>query len=144
MTSSAACWAAFGQVIEREYSNPQLMEVHRLTVDAWAVQHPGDGSRRAVQSVAMHLGRLMVQLEDGTSGLSANAVMLALSANKATLPAVASPIRFTMTVADVRNAVEPQAHRERVREWAASTWQDWSDQHDVVRNWVRRAYVQTR
>ena len=37
MTSSPGCWAAFNAVIAREFSDPDLMAVHRLSVDAWAV-----------------------------------------------------------------------------------------------------------
>lgn len=57
-------------------NEPELLAVHRLSVDAWAVQHPGDGSRRAIQSVGLHLARLMVQIEDGLSGDAANSAML--------------------------------------------------------------------
>ena len=76
MSSSPACWGAFNTVLAREYADPELMKVHRLTVDAWAAQHPGDGSRRAIQSVGLHLARLMIQLETGLSGERANAAML--------------------------------------------------------------------
>jgi hypothetical protein len=86
MTSSPACWAAFGEVTAREYQTPELMSVHRLSVDAWAVQHPGDGSRRAIQSVGLHLARLRVQLEEGLEGEAANTAMLRFAARKATLP----------------------------------------------------------
>lgn len=37
MTSSPACWAAFNAVIAREFEDPDLMPIHRLTVDAWAI-----------------------------------------------------------------------------------------------------------
>ena len=80
MTSSPACWAAFNAVMAREYSDPGLMAVHRLSVDAWAVQHPGDGSRRAIQSVGLHLARLMVQIEQGLEGEPANTAMLGFAA----------------------------------------------------------------
>ena len=107
MTSSPACWAAFNTVLEREYSSPELMGVHRLSVDAWAVQHPGDGSRRAIQSVGLHLARLMVQIEDGASGEAANAAMLRFAARKAELPELPPREGYRMTVADVLGAVEP-------------------------------------
>ncbi|MDZ7628938.1 MAG: DUF5946 family protein [Parvularculaceae bacterium] len=37
--------------------------MHRLSVDAYAVQHPGGASRQAIQSVGLHLARLYIQLE---------------------------------------------------------------------------------
>jgi len=138
MTSTPACWAAFNEVLAREYSTPGLMAIHRLSVDAWAVQHPGDGSRRAIQSVGLHLSRLMVQLEDGLSGEAANAAMLAFAARKSELPELPPRPRYTMTVADVVDAVEIDSHREAVQRWAESAWRDWADQHAFIRQWARR------
>lgn len=136
MTSSPACWAAFNTVMAREYTDPGLMTVHRLSVDAWAIQHPGDGSRRAIQSVGLHLSRLMVQFEQGLEGTAANAAMLRFAARKATLPELPLRERYSVTVADVVGAVDPEAHRAAVRRWAEATWADWSDQHDFIRRWA--------
>jgi len=138
MTSSPACWAAFGEVMAREYQNPDLMPVHRLSVDAWAAQHPGDGSRQAIQSVGLHLARLMVQLDDGLTGDAANAAMLGFAARKAELPELPQPPRYSLTVADVVEAAEPVAHAAAVRRWAESVWADWSDQHTFIRAWAGR------
>ncbi len=136
MTSSPACWAAFGEVMAREYQNPDLMPVHRLSVDAWAAQHPGDGSRQAIQSVGLHLARLMVQLDDGLSGEAANAAMLGFASRKAELPVLEAP-PFSMTVADVVGAVAPDDHAEAVRRWARAVWNDWRAEHDFIRHWAR-------
>ena len=138
MTSSPACWAAYGAVLAREYEAPELMPVHRLSVDAWAVQHPGDGSRRAIQSVGLHLARLMCALEDGLDGMAANAAMLGFAARKATLPALPPRPRYAMTVADVVDAAAPDAHRKAVLRWARATWDDWRDQHAFIRDWAYR------
>ena len=137
MLSSPACWAAFGQILAREYSTPELMEIHRLSVDTWAVQHPGDGSRRAIQSVGLHLARLMVQIDDGLSGDAANAAMLHFAARKAELPELPPRAAYRLTVADVAGAVKPEDHRQAVRRWAEATWLDWSDQHEFIRGWTR-------
>jgi len=136
MTSSPACWAAFNTVMAREYSDPGLMTVHRLSVDAWAVQHPGDGSRRAIQSVGLHLARLMVQLEQGREGEPANAAMLRFAARKASLPELPRRVSYTRTVAEVAGVTEPDAHRTAVRSWALATWADWADQHEFIRRWA--------
>ena len=138
MLSSPACWAAFSTVLEREYSNAELLAIHRLTVDAWAVQHPGDGSRRAIQSVGLHLARLMVQIEDGLKGDEANAAMLAFASRKAELPELPPRGAYRVTVADVVAAVDPRDHQEAVRRWAEATWADWADQHDLIRSWAAR------
>jgi len=138
MTSSPACWAAFNTVMAREYSDPGLMAVHRLSVDAWAVQHPGDGSRRAIQSVGLHLARLMVQIEQGLEGEAANSAMLGFAARKAELPELPARAGYAVTVADVVDAEVPDDHRAAVRLWARSAWADWADQHDLVRRWAQQ------
>ena len=56
MTASPASYARFMAVLANEYSNPALLATHRLSVDTYAVQHPGDGAeRRMVQSACLSL-----------------------------------------------------------------------------------------
>jgi hypothetical protein len=128
----------------REYATPELMDVHRLSVDAWAVQHPGDGSRRAIQSVGLHLARLMVQLDQGLSGREANAAMLRFAARKFELPELPPRTSYSVTVADVVEAEAPAAHRTAVRRWARAVWADWADQHQFVRQWSVSAFPSHR
>jgi hypothetical protein len=106
-------------------------------VDTWAVQHPGDGSRRAIQSVGLHLARMLVQLEQGLSGKAAYAAMVNFAARKAELPELPPRAAYSMTVADVVNAIESEDHISAIHRWAETTWRDWSDQHDFIRDWVR-------
>ena len=63
MTSSSGCWETFGQVLAREFSEPGWFAEHRLTVDTYAAQHPGEDDRRQRQSVALHLIALCHRLE---------------------------------------------------------------------------------
>ncbi len=65
MLSSSACWARYGEVLAREFGDPAYSALHQLTVDAYAVQHPGVAERRAIQSVGLHLMILCLILEDG-------------------------------------------------------------------------------
>ncbi len=136
MISSPACFAAFGQVLAREYSSAELMPAHRLTVDAWAVQHPGDGARRAVQSVGLHLARLLIQLDDGVAGEDAHARMLEFARRKAELPPLSPPSSYRMTVADVVDAQDASAHRAAVERWARATLADWAPHHGFIRRWI--------
>ena len=137
MTGSPACWQAFGRLLAAEYGDPALMDIHRLSVDTYAVQHPGDATdRRAIQSVGLHLARLFVQLENPRGPKETNNVMLGFSARKASLIALAPPRSFAVTVADVTPHAGTPAHADKVRQWARATWQDWSAQHDYIRKWV--------
>ena len=137
MISSPACWASFGTVLAGEYSNPDLLLTHRLSVDTYAVQHPGDGSPAAAQSVGLHLARLLIQLEAPSSPRETNKVMLGFGRYKAFLPTLSAPKAFSMTVADVVPYAATPKHAERVRAWALAVWHDWADQHEIIRAWLK-------
>lgn len=137
MLSSPACFAAFNEVLTAEYSLKELRAVHRLTVDTWAVQHSGSAEdRRAIQSVGLHLARLLLQLESPRSPEETNAVMLDFSRHKATLKRLPPPAAFSVTVADVVPFAGSPGHSEKVREWAEATWRDWSAHHEYIRQWI--------
>lgn len=144
MTASPACYARFTTLLAHEYSDPALLATHRLSVDTYAVQHPGDGSeRRMVQSVGLHLARLCVQLDDHAADRprgpeATNEVMLGLSGQKASLIWLDPPKRFTLTVADVVPYAGGAEHPARVIAWAKATWADWSAHHGYIRDWVGR------
>lgn len=137
MQSSPGCFAAFNELLAAEYSSISLKVVHRLTVDTWAVQHPGgDKDRRAIQSVGLHLARLMLQLQSPRPPAETNAVMLDFSGKKAMLQQLTQPASFRVTVSDVVPFAGSPLHAEKVREWAVATWRDWSDQHQYIKNWI--------
>jgi len=54
LESSARCWAKYGELLAREYENSRYMSVHDLTVDAYALQHPGT----KISSAYVHLASL--------------------------------------------------------------------------------------
>ena len=136
MISSPGCWEAFGQVLAAEYSDLALVPVHRLSVDCYAVQHPGDGSRQAIQSVGLHLARLLLQLVHGLPGEDANEAMLVLARRKSSLPELPRPARFAITVADVAPLAGTPGHADAVERWASRTLDDWSRAHDQIRAWL--------
>jgi len=137
MESSPGCWAAYGDVLAREYSDPAYAKTHRLTVDAYAVQHPGRPSPQSIQSVALHLTRLCLLLECGLEMSRANDAMLkATESKKKFVWLLPPPTRGAVTVADVHEANNLQEHVTRVRQWAESAWQAWSLHHSQIRAWL--------
>ena len=137
MESSPGCWRAFGEVLAREYGDPDLFAVHRLTVDAYAVQHPGGESRQAIQSVGVHLVRLCLFLEQDLSPDEANAAMLRAGRTKASMFKLPRPQSLgTVTVADVLATDSKEAHARTVRQWAGSAWQAWEASHEIIRRWA--------
>src|SRR4051812_41313815 len=63
MGAPAGCWKIFGDVLAKEYSDREYWKVHRLTVDAYAAQHPSGDDPRQIQSVMVHLLALHLTLD---------------------------------------------------------------------------------
>ncbi|MDQ3271606.1 MAG: DUF5946 family protein, partial [Pseudomonadota bacterium] len=142
MVSSPACWAAFGDVLAREYSNPALLSINRLSVDAYAVQHPGVPSRQSIQSVGLHLIRLCLFLEHGLMPEKANEAMLIAGKIKHTFTWLEPPSAMgNITVKDVVLAQGAAEHADMVRSWARSAWVAWTPHHAVVKEWLVRSNV---
>jgi len=137
MTSSAACFTAFNEILAAEYSSALLMRDHSLTVDAYAAQHPGDPSdRRCVQSVGLHLARLYMALERNAQPQDLNAIMQRFAEDKASLRALTAPLTFQITASDVAPFAGTPQHASKTRDWALATWQDWSDHHNTIARWA--------
>jgi hypothetical protein len=138
--SSPGCWALFGEVLAREYSDFRYARAHRLTVDAYGVQHPGTPSPHAIASVGLHLVRLHWVLELGWDSERATKAMQRLAERKSELVWLAPPAsRGTITVRSVHEASGPEEHARLVRAWAEDVWQAWNSYHEIVRGWGRLA-----
>ncbi|HUE77424.1 MAG TPA: DUF5946 family protein [Longimicrobiales bacterium] len=137
--ASPGCWAAYGDLVAREYSEWHNPPIHRLTVDAYAAQHPGRPSSKAILDVAAHLIALYLAVDRGVE---------AARVPREIGRAVADPSEFRwleppsssewLTIVDVRNARDLKDHTARVRRWARTVWEAWSAHHDTVRSWAGR------
>jgi len=140
MESTPGCWAAFGRVLAREYEHQRYFAVHRLTVDAYAVQHPGTPGRQSIQSVGVHLVRLCLFHERHLAPDNANDAMLAAAKHKAQFHWLEPPHDLgPITVANVDATNGIEEHMSMVRRWAAQMWDVWSSHHAAVRSWADAA-----
>ena len=137
--ASPACWAAFGEVLAREFQNPAYGWIHRHTVDAYTVQHPGLDDRRQRQSVALHLIGLCHWLEHGLETEHMNRVTQRLANSEAAWPWLDAPDAYELTVLDVLAATSGEEHGRYVRRWGESVWEAWSEHHDLIRRWAAEA-----
>ena len=136
MESSPGCWAAYGQVLAREYSDVTFAANHRLTVDAYAVQHPGQPSPQSIQSVCLHLVSLHLVLERGVDQSTATSLLPRLAGRKDLFRWLEPPDSMGgTTVNDVLAVTSPKQHREAVLGWARSALSAWSAHHGIVRDW---------
>jgi hypothetical protein len=137
MDASPGCWHVYGQVLSREYSYPAFGVMHRLTVDSYAVQHPGRPSAQAIQSVSVHLISLCLVLERGLAAAYATRVLGAATRTKERFFWITPPTSLgEVTVADVAEVATPLQHEERVRAWAHAAWYAWAEHHTTIRGWA--------
>ncbi|MEM6475353.1 MAG: DUF5946 family protein [Pseudomonadota bacterium] len=141
MTSSPACYEVFNRILATEYSDPKLGATHRLSVDTYAVQHPGSGEkRREIQSVGLHLARLTLQLRRDMSPQKTNEVMLGFTKHKASLIYLEPPKSYELTVADIEPHIGGTKHPAMVTQWAKATLHAWSAHHDYIDDWIEQTW----
>ena len=138
----AGCLRLFEEILAREFSDYRYGRIHRLTVDAYSLQHP-DKYMRSGKSFAAHLTGMWAALE-GADALESNRVVQKwLSTN----PQVEKPTRLPerrgdLTINYIHDAADANEHVRRVREWARSVWGAWSEFHDLARRLVDEAASQ--
>jgi hypothetical protein len=134
MKSSAGCWKLYGDILAKEYSLENYDPLmHRITVDTYAIQHPGEPERRSINSVNLHLIRLYLVLQNQIDGSEANEIMKRMSENtklKENFVWLEPPsFENTITVVDVWKASDLESHVKTVLEWGHSVLKRWTEKH---------------
>jgi len=128
--ASDECWSLFTEVIGREFSNAVLFgQVHHLTVEAYAVQHPG--GLHPDKSIDIHLAGLYLMMERNVAPSDVAPCMQKLAERVRDWPHLdpPPPDAWKQTIFDVAMADD---HVAAVREWSAGVWAAWSSQRDRV------------
>lgn len=136
-----ACNLLFQEVVGREFSRPELFKVHRLTVDAYALQHP-DRYMKSAKSAVAHLTGMCWAMEGDDDPSVSVALSRFLDGNPAfTRPEPIPPPgnRGDLTILEVHSAPDSVEHVRRVGQWARLAWESWSDHHGQARLWVEEA-----
>ena len=138
--SIPGCWKVFGDIMAREFGEFRHPSVHRLSVDAYAAQHPGREIRQTIQSVNVHLIALCLFIErkypaEKVTGLMRGAVHIFEDELFWLEP---PDRRGKFTVLDVARAGTLQEHVELVQVWALSVWGAWSAHYSTIRSYCDR------
>jgi hypothetical protein len=143
--ASPACWALYGELLAYEYAELGYPECHRLTVDAYGVQHAGRRERRSIQSVGTHLSGLYLVLERGMDGPQATAFKNRVAAANPRFQWLNPPRpNGTLTVLSVLEMRREMRHCDAIEGWARSVWEAWALHHAIVRDWVEVALEKVR
>jgi hypothetical protein len=126
----------YGELLVREFGELRNPAIHRLSVDAYAVQHPGGvPERRAIRSVAVHLMSLCLVLERGFT-FEATTRRLGGLVDRARPDWLEPPVPNGTLTVEHPLAAPPAEHATRVREWAEDVWRAWQAHHPTVDAWL--------
>ena len=134
------CQRLFEEVVGREFSQPELFQVHHLTVDAYSLQHP-ERYMKSAKSGAAHLTGMCWSLEHG-GGPEVSRFLSRWLDGAPELPRLVPPSpgeRGKLTILEVHAAGGLPDHIQAVKEWARSAWEAWKKHHGQGRAWVAGA-----
>ena len=140
----AGCLRMFEEVIAREFSDYRYGRQHRLTVDAYSLQHP-DEYMRSGKSFAAHLTGMCAAHEDEDASATNQLVQKWLSTNpRIEKPAHLPERRGGLTVTYISDAIDADEHVRRIREWARDVWGAWYEHHELARRLISEATSQMK
>jgi len=133
--SAPGCWRIFGEVQADESLRFGYPPEHRIVVDAYMCQHPGDGhDRRDRQSVFVHLVALGALLERSMPPDTVTRLLGPFVRTRSDFPALARPADpGSVTVLRMVGAADLDDYGIRAREWATSVWNSWAQHHELIR-----------
>lgn len=151
--ASPECSDAFLKITSKEHGEWKYPLINRLTVDAYAVQHPPHLDIQTTlnieeqlitasrQSVAIHLIALHLALEQKIelSKISGHMQRILDSGVSLEHEELTPPENLgSMKVIDVVSATTLNEHTKRVWQWADSAWHAWGAHHKKVREWYEK------
>ena len=141
---TGSCRADYQALLKRERADLRYMRAHALSVDAYAVQHPGEQSDASASRVGMHLVSLYAQLMLDASHRDLKQIrrQAAETIEFRWLPPPGMPAQFGVQYA--LKADSPEMHGARVHAWALSVWRAWYPHSDQIMSWTRRILGQGR
>lgn len=136
----AECWDVYGEILNKEFSDPAYFKVHRTTVDAYGAQHIGNQEdRRARQSANVHLIALYLTISQKTSREEVLTFIRNATKIKRDWPPL-SQLKNPqwLTAQDIVKADTPSSHTHLVTRWGQSIWEAYEDCHgDIIRTYKK-------
>ena len=125
--AAQGCWDLYGEILAKEYGEYNYpKDTHRLTVDTYAIQHPGQPGRQSIQSVNVHLISLYTMLIDNATGEEATKKISEILAAEPKFEWLEPPVpNGLITVIDVLKAKGEEEHKQIVKEWANDVFGCW-------------------
>jgi hypothetical protein len=136
------CQALFDEITYAMSEDARIAAIHRLALDAYAMQHV-ESYCESAKSYAAHLVGLgwgVQHLDDPAS------IAPVLNFLNQTIPLVKPPVlsqRGSMTLPDVihayHNSGDVAELVRHVREWSQVVWEAYTSQHEIVQQWLKKS-----
>lgn len=137
MSPSPACWARYGEILAREYSDPGYWQAHRLLTDAYCGAHSLGADRRARQSLWIHLSALMLHFVDAVAEPAIVAFLRRAAKSGHAFPALDAPEAARRVSYDrVYAAQSATAHQDAVEDYARAVLASWALHHGAFRSLI--------
>jgi hypothetical protein len=129
--AAQGCWNLYCEVLAKEYGEYNYPQpTHRLTVDTYAVQHPGEPTGQAIQSVNLHLISLYFVLKKNMCGKEVTKKIGEALEKNPCFEWLEPPVpNGKITVIDVLKAKNKNEHEKIVRQWAEDVFNCWYLKH---------------
>lgn len=134
LDASPGCWARYGEVLAREYSNAQYFVVHAITVDAYAMQHPGIESSQTINSVNLHLASLYAYYRNHVEISQLSQLKRYLAKHSDRFRWLPPPTNLgSMTINTIWQADTAETHCKSVIEWGEVVFDCWREYHSYIK-----------
>lgn len=139
LLSTPGCWARYGDVLAKEYSDFAYMAVHQLTVDAYSAQHPGQPNPQTIGSINIHLCSLYAHFKQDVSINRLPQLKSQLAQHKQVFTWLEPPqFLGQWTINEVWLAENPKEHREFVEKWANDVFTQWESAYPVLQTLLQK------
>ncbi|MFQ5633006.1 MAG: DUF5946 family protein [bacterium] len=136
--SKQKCKEIFDATLVKEFSDFRYAKVHRLTVDAYSLQHP-DEYMVSPKSYAAHLTGMCCAMGYGNDRDLLRILQKWLNGKKQ-LQKPPLPENFgSLTISHIANAKDGAEHEKLVYEWALDAWNAYSGYHELAKDWIETA-----
>jgi hypothetical protein len=132
------CQEIFETILAKEYSDFRYAKVHRLTVDAYCLQHP-DIYMVSPKSFAAHLTGMCCAMAYGNDPHLRRILQQWLNGKKQLEKPPMLAHLGSLTISHVANAKDGAEHAKLVKEWAAEVWNAYAIYHDLAKNLIATA-----
>lgn len=134
------CLSLFGTLGAREFEDPAYFAAHRLTVDAYCLQHP-DQYMKSSKSAAAHLAAMCWTMENRRERHMPAALKRWVDGPRVFTRVVPPPPgqRGVLTLLSLADAADAADYEVRAFAWATSAWNAWSAHWPQARRWTAEA-----